>query len=288
MRHNSILPCASRSIVSMYILAQRKISIHLLSMRNKIIQKPKLLFKCNSWFFSPRSNSFFATKCHLDCQRNIAGPGMERAKGPGWAGWCTLQCHLQEVPARAGNVLTLWRQRRHLATPPRADPTPRDSAQPASSHAVQLWDPGGQQCFQQEPVYTSVLYSKHHHKSGWYVKVLPQTMSVKLDAAKYQNDTKGGQKKYFMLKKWRSISWMHVGVCCIQYFLFEQGLRRKTVFWMSLRKGPLSNTHSVLSTNTAANSNSEAECIHNVEPSIFQQPTASNPPLYHPTSDESN
>lgn len=72
---------------------------------------------------------------------------------------------------------------------------------------------------------------------------------------------------------------------CVAYFLFEQGLRRKTVFWMGLGKGPLSNTHSVLSANTAANSNSEAECIHNVEPSVFQQPTASSPPLYQPTPD---
>lgn len=54
---------------------------------------------------------------------------------------------------------------------------------------------------------------------------------------------------------------------------------------MGLGKGPLSNTHSVLSANTAANSNSEAEYIHNVEPSVFQQPTASSPPLLQPTPD---
>lgn len=52
---------------------------------------------------------------------------------------------------------------------------------------------------------------------------------------------------------------------------------------MGLGKGPLSNTHSMLSANTASNSKSEAECIHNVEPSVFQQPTASSPPLYQPT-----
>lgn len=54
---------------------------------------------------------------------------------------------------------------------------------------------------------------------------------------------------------------------------------------MGLGKGPLSNTHSELSANTAANSNSEADCIHNVEPSVFQQPTTSSPPLYQPTPD---
>lgn len=54
---------------------------------------------------------------------------------------------------------------------------------------------------------------------------------------------------------------------------------------MGLGKGPLSNTHSMLSANTAANSKSEAECIHNVEPLVFQQPTASSPPLYQPTPD---
>lgn len=141
---------------------------------------------------------------------------MEWAKRLGWPWRCPLQRHLQEVSAWAGNVLTLWRQCWHLATPPWADPAPRDSAQPASSHAVQLWDPGGQQCFQQEPVFTSVLHSKHHHKSGRYVEPLLQMMSMKLEnAAKFQNDIKSGQRKYFTLKKWRSIACIHVGVCCI-------------------------------------------------------------------------
>lgn len=81
------------------------------------------------------------------------------------------------------------------------------------------------------------------------------------------------------------INCLHACGSVLHILLFEKGLRRKTVFWMGLGKGPLSNTHNVLSANTAANSNSEAECIHNVEPSVFQQPTASSPPLYQPTPD---
>lgn len=41
-------------------------------------------------------------------------------------------------------------------------------------------------------------------------------MNVKLeDAAAFQNNEKDDQGKYFMIKKWRSIACMHVGVCCI-------------------------------------------------------------------------
>lgn len=161
IRKYCILQYVTWFIDNMSSFRPKKMSINLLSI------KCKTAFNVIHGLSSFYSNSFFAKKCHLNCQRNIAGPGMEWAKGHGWARRCPLQCHMQEVSARAGNVLPLWRQRGHLATSPRADPATRDGAQPASSHAIQLWDPGGQQRFQQEPLYASVFYCKHHHESGW-------------------------------------------------------------------------------------------------------------------------
>lgn len=113
-----------------------------------------------------RSRSISPAQRHLHCERDLARAGVERAARLGRPRRHLLQRHLQEVPPRAGDVLTVRRQRGHLAAPPGPDAAPRGGPQPASPHAVQLRDPGGQRGFQQEPLHASVLCSEHHHESG--------------------------------------------------------------------------------------------------------------------------
>lgn len=113
------------------------------------------------------SRALRAAQRYLQRERDLAGPGVERPARLGRPRRRLLQRHLQEVPARAGLVLALRRQRGHLAASPRADPAPRRRAQPAGPHAVQLRDPGGQRRFEQEPLHATVLDGQHHHQSGW-------------------------------------------------------------------------------------------------------------------------